>query len=555
MLLCLLLFAKTVYSQSPLIPINDDYYHIIDRYQITRGKFADGFQSSAKAYSRKAVVEFLDTLLEDRSFPLNFVDFANLDYLRADSWEWSTSKTPDSHKKFLKRFYQKPSDFYTVQNENVDLHLSPVLEFSVGRDGSNMTLSNARGVEVRGTISKKLGFYTFVADNQAVFPKYVFDYGNEINDVHVTGAWNIPGESLAKKVNDDKATDFMSARGYLIFNPIKPVSIQFGHDRNFYGNGFRSLLLSDFSTPYMFLKITTHIGRFHYTNLFCRFLNNQVGVALDKVIPKKFGAIHHLSFDVTKKLNIGVFEAEVFSRDHGFDLDYVNPIIFYRWVEAYLGSGDNALLGFDLRYDFKRHFSFYSQLMLDEFKTTSYLVDKGSWAKKYGFQAGLKYINAFGISNLDLQGEYNRVRPYTYSHKSGSSNYVHNNQPLAHPLGSNFNELVGIMRYQPYPRLNIYGTLMYAKKGVDADGKNWGGNVFKNYESRAQEYNNSIGQGVPLTTAYLEARASYMMRHNFFIDGRLIIRNTTSTNPTLNTNTTIATVGFRLNIPYRQQVF
>ena len=119
LLFVFIFFAKTGNTQSTLVPLNDDYYHLLDRYQISRGKFVDSFQYGAKGIGRKAVIEFLDTLLEDRTFPLNSVDFYNLDYLRADSWEWSSSKTPDSQKVFLKRFYQKPSDFYKIGRAHV----------------------------------------------------------------------------------------------------------------------------------------------------------------------------------------------------------------------------------------------------------------------------------------------------------------------------------------------------------------------------------------------------------------------------------------------------
>ena len=49
-------------------------------------------------------------------------------------------------------------------------------------------------------------------------------------------------------------------------------------------------------------------------------------------------------------------------------------------------------------------------------------------------QLGAKYVDAFGINNLDLQLEMNRVRPFTHSHNDSISNYTHYNQPLAHPL-------------------------------------------------------------------------------------------------------------------------
>ena len=44
--------------------------------------------------------------------------------------------------------------------------------------------------------------------------------------------------------------------------------MQLGHDRNFIGNGYRSLILADYSTPYFFLKLNTRIWKFNYQNLF-----------------------------------------------------------------------------------------------------------------------------------------------------------------------------------------------------------------------------------------------------------------------------------------------
>jgi hypothetical protein len=557
--LLLLLASLGVQAQAPNIALNDDYYHLIERFQISRGKLSENIHTNVKPYDRRSTMSLVDSVVADRTFPLNFVDFYNLDYLRADSWEWSADQTPESRKPLLRNFYRKPSDFYHIHNKLVDLHLSPVMDLTYGSEVDHSIGMTSRGVEIRGMIANKVGFYTFVTDNQSIFPDYVGNYTNDLVTVRPTfTSWNTPGETLSKKALDSKrGADFFSARGYITFNPVKQINVQFGHDRNFYGNGFRSMLLSDFSTPYLFLKISTQLGRFNYTQLLCNTLNNQIDTPFDKVIDKKYMAIHNLSINLTKNINVSVFEAEVFNRDanSGFDFNYLNPIIFYRYVESYLGSGDNAMLGFDVKYNFLKRFSFYSQLVLDEFKTASYFSENGSWVKKYGFQAGLKYINAFGIRNLDLQGEYNMARPYTYSHKSGFTNYAHNSQSLAHPLGANFSETVFIARYQPFPRLTFYGTLMNADQGVDADGKNWGGNILKNYISRVSELNNTTGQGVAVKTSFIDFRASYMMRHNFFVDARLLVRKQESPNKALNANTTVASLGFRLNMAFRQQVF
>jgi hypothetical protein len=69
--------------------------------------------------------------------------------------------------------------------------------------------------------------------------------------------------------------------------------------------------------------------------------------------PEKFMAFHHLTFNIGKKLNIGVFESIVFSpqdsvNNNSFDFGYLNPVIFIRAIEQQFGSSDNALLGFRL---------------------------------------------------------------------------------------------------------------------------------------------------------------------------------------------------------------
>ncbi|MFN4147577.1 MAG: hypothetical protein ACK4GN_17255, partial [Runella sp.] len=436
-----ILGIHTALAQSQFVPLNDDYYHLLDRYEIKLGRLSEDFHISMKPFTRKAVVSLLDSIYANRRMPLNDTDFFNLEYLRQDSWEWSAERTPDSRRMFLKRFYEKPSDFFHVQNKNIDLHLSPVTHLILGGENSSKDYLwlTSRGVELRGVVGKKVGFYTYVTDTQGMFPKYVRDYTLTIRTIDPSyPLYVVPGESLVKSLRTN-ATDFLSARGYISVNPIKQINIQFGHDRNFIGSGYRSLLLSDWASPYLFLKFTTTLGRFQYTNLWCNMLYNQLYRRPDEPLNKKYLAAHHLSINLTKNMSIGIFESEVYGRADGkLDANYFNPIIFYRFVESYLGSSDNAMIGVDFRWNFLKRFGFYSQLMLDEFKTSSFFGKKGWWGKKYAFQAGLKYVDAFGIKNLDLHGEFNVARPYTYTHKSGFTNYVHWDISLAHPLGANF---------------------------------------------------------------------------------------------------------------------
>jgi hypothetical protein len=275
--------------------------------------------------------------------------------------------------------------------------------------------------------------------------------------------------------------------------------------------------------------------------------------------------MHHLSLDITKNLNIGITESVIFHRDSttgsGFDLNYLNPVIFYRFIESFQGSADNALVGLDFRWNFAKRFSLYGQFMLDEFNSKEIWTGNGYWGNKYAVQAGIKYIDALGIDNLDYQLEFNNARPYTYSHYD-DANYSHYNQALAHPLGANFMEWSNTIRWQPLKRLQIIGRLVYANYGEDrTPTENWGQNILKSYDTRSRkillkdDYNNLIGQGRSTVTNIVDIRASFQLKHNFFIDLHYLNRNYESAVSRLNYINTVTSFGIRWNVAARQMVF
>jgi hypothetical protein len=330
--------------------------------------------------------------------------------------------------------------------------------------------------------------------------------------------------------------------------------VAFGYDKNFIGNGYRSLFLSDFSTGGLFLKLNTRIWRINYQNLFMELQNadNRIG---DKPVNKKYGVFHHLDINVTKSLNIGLFEGVMFGRPNRFDFSYLNPIIFYRSVEQQNGSYDNSVAGLDFKLNVAKHFQFYGQFLLDEFKLSEIKAGNGWWGNKFGIQAGAKYIDAFGIKNLDLQLEHNRVRPFTYSHFDSVSNYTHYNQPLAHPLMANFQELIGIARYQPAPKMLIEAKAIVYQQGRDSSAESFGSNIFLINQApyRKNEFGYDIGSGWKTNVLYASLLLSYELRQNLFLELFGVYRKQeTKTAPITSINTTIISFGVRWNMHRRE---
>jgi hypothetical protein len=543
-------------SQSSFAPLNEDYYHWIDRYEVKAGRIYPQLFTSIKPYRRSDIVSFIDSLSQSESVTSSS-DAFNKNYLLNDSWEFSRNSDNDGRKPILKHFYRKKSDLYHVDTKDFDLHINPVLYWGVGKDSDisdDLLYINTRGVEVRGMVDKKVGFYGYLTDNQSLLPAYVRQ------DVSATGV--IPHEGFWKPYKEGLAFDFLQARGYITFEATKHINIQFGHDRFFIGNGYRSLILSDFAPPSLFLKGNVKVWKINYL-----FMVNQLvadtrdasAITGYSGFPEKYSALHHLSINIGKKLNVGIFESVIFnasdSTGNRFRMDYLNPIIFYRAVEQQNGSTDNVLLGLDFKWNAARKLSLYGQFVLDEFVISHIRAQDGWWANKFGVQLGGKYVDAFGISNLDLQGEINVVRPYTYSHHTVYGNYTSYRQPMAHPLGANFKEIVGILRYQPHPRLNLKGKLSLAQAGRDTTGANWGGDLRKLNSTRVQEFNNKIGQGVATDILYASFTASWQLRHNVFIDASVIMRKTESAVDILNTNTSLTSLALRINIPQRLYEF
>jgi hypothetical protein len=189
----------------------------------------------------------------------------------------------------------------------------------------------------------------------------------------------------------------------------------------------------------------------------------------------------------------------------------------------------------------------YTHLLFDEFKLEEITSGDGWWANKWAWQFGGKYIDAFGVKNLDLQAEINLVRPFTYAHNDTVANYTHYNQPLSHPLFSNVRELVGIIRYQPAPKWYLQARVNGWWGGSDPVGENYGNNIFLDTDTRARGYGNVFGQLNETQWVNANFWAAYEWKENFFIEGNLYFRKTNN----VATNT-VASFGIRWNMHRRE---
>ncbi|MFT4669199.1 MAG: hypothetical protein ACI9HJ_000771 [Ulvibacter sp.] len=448
----------------------------------------------------------------------------------------------------------------SLKGKDYWLTLDPGVDLQVGKDFDEDidTYNNTRLVTTQGGIGKTISFFAVIYESQGRFAGYFNRYAESIRPDGGNPAI-IPGQGIAKEFGAD-SYDYPVATGHVSYSPSKAFNFQLGHGKLFIGDGYRSLLLSDNASSYPFFKLNTTFWKLKYTNTWMSLRDVRSEVTEDGSFRTKYMSNHYLSYNVTKRLNIGLFESVIWQNDNdrGFDFNYINPIIFYRAIEFSTGSrGGNALVGLTTKYKFTDRINAYGQFIIDEFSTGDVSGANGSYKNKTGYQLGLKYYDAFGLKNLTVQAEYNRVRPFTYSHNTVVLNYGHNNQSMAHTLGSNFSEFIVIARYD-YGRIFADAKFIFAKRGFEfntsEDSFFYGGSIYGSEDNRENDNGYEVAGGNTAKFFHMELQGGYIINPatNLKVYGSLIYRDL---NPNQDTETVFKSQTTWVNFGIRTDLF
>ncbi|MCC7030393.1 MAG: hypothetical protein IT257_08810 [Chitinophagaceae bacterium] len=511
--------AAGSFAQSTYLRRDMDYYFQIERMDILSGQVSDTLHTALNGFSRKDAVQFVENYGKQSDETLNTTEREEGAKIVSKSGEWAENGDGaiESEYSLFNTFYERESDFLHYKSDLVTFVLNPVIYYQQTAESGNLKQNlfyNSKGIEARGLLGKRIGFYTIFTDNQERGPLHHQQY--------VSSHQAVPGITYYKDFKIGKpglAQDYLYAAGYVDAEVLRnTVNVTFGTDKFQIGDGYRSLFLSDFGSNYTFLKINTRFGKFNYQNLYME-LTPQYFRGGDRLLPRKYATMHHLSVNAFKWLNIGLFEAIAFGRKDHFDFRYLNPIILYRSVEQTNGSPDNALLGFNFKINTGVKAVIYGQAILDEFNFKEIKAGNGWWANKYGLQLGIKFADMFGIKNLLVQAEGNLVRPFTYSFRDSVADYSNYNQPLAHPYGANFMEADFIVHYKPFRKTYLTWKTFYNRQGRDTlSTVSFGGDIFKSYNRKNADYGISMFNGSVSDVLYTNLNLSYEIRDNLYFD-------------------------------------
>lgn len=403
---------------------------------------------------------------------------------------------------------------FIVDEGEFHLTVDPLVNIEYGYDEGDMTkyadtnrfVTNTRGFWIAGNITSKVSFQSMFHENQAVVPGYLF------RRVQETGV--MPGQGRVK-IRFRNELDFGWSQANVSYSPTTWLNVRLGHSKHFVGHGYRSVLLSDnaLNAPALEFSVLSPSRRWQYTTWHSKLMHGVSDLTGDDGLVDRLptgnssealfywmrGRFHHFSIDLGRA-QLGLFEATLFRTidEDGvrpFDAQELNPVIGINTALYGFGNNNKTLIGADLRIKATNKAYAYGQFATDG-------------PGRYAWQAGAR---AFDVLRKDihLQAEYNVVTPYMYMHSPVRQAYMHAGQPLAHPLGTAFSEVVGILdagfgRYWFQCKVNMavmqVDTALAFNHGTDL-----------NFSE-----NSATGGDGPLerTLTFLDLNASYLFNPN-----------------------------------------
>ncbi len=395
-----------------------------------------------------------------------------------------------------------------VNQPDYNLYIDAVFDECIGKSSRSpqTPLLNTRGFEMKGNVGDKFYFETAFYENQARFGGYI--------DSFIRQTTVIPGQGGFKNSGNGKNFDFSSSEARLVYLPNKHFSFDLGYGKNFIGDGYRSVLLSDWSYNYPYFKATVNFGKFQYNAMWSQYISERSKASNNhEGFFRKWAQTFLLDWKATNHLSVSLFETVIWPdqdsmnniRSKDISPWLASPVMFLHGNKSPSGLTNNDIAGANISYRILKSAHLYAQLALDNLKSGN------SWQSRYAAQAGIRSSNLFGVQHLNVLLEGNMARPYMYSTNSLNTNYAHENQPLADPFGANFKEglLVAEYAYKSW-RFRLEGFI--AQYGADAsDSLNYGQNIFKPISTRTVSDNTSIGQGLSTNVHFADAKISYVL--------------------------------------------
>jgi len=369
------------------------------------------------------------------------------------------------------------------------------------------------GFRIRGTVFNHLGYYFDVSK------------GGAVGDSVLTELALPPIKTSFKYVeNIENIKNYDFANGYLKYytSPTEgmDLSVQLGREKLKYGLGYSKSLTLSGETPNMdFLKFNLNYGIISYSSIFGstvgEFNNDR-----SKNFTKYFSA-NRLKLSFENLFDVGIAESIIHSR--GFELAYLNPVIFYKFVEHSLQDRDNGTIFADIQTHFLKDFELQGTFFLDE-NILSNLSDFTKASNKTAYQLGFFWYEPVGLKNLSLIFEYTKIRPFVYTHFNPKNAYSAFGVGIGHPIGPNADQVFTKLSYNLSDRVRFNLEFQKIRKGeniVDANGelvRNVGGDISQGFRGGIDSDTALFLDGVRINTDHVRFNVVFEPIKNYVFD-------------------------------------
>jgi len=366
--------------------------------------------------------------------------------------------------------------FYAYSAEDANLFVKILGHYYYGQQ-YEPHVNNAHlfdiGFRIRGTVFNHLGYNLTVikggvAGNnevaELIYPKLL--------------------QSFKWVENIENIGNYDYTEGYLKYytEPVKDMGLTFQLGREFktIGYGYGNKLILSGLGPYLdFLQFDFDYGIVHFTSLHGTTVGYYSTNMADRYT--KFWAFNRLKISLENLFDIGIGESVIYS-GRGFDISYLTPVGFYKFIEMSIQDRDNANLYFDIQTNFLNNLELQGTFLLDE-NILSNLQNLDSYKNKTAYQLGLFWYKAFTLNDVSYIIEYTKIRPYVYTHINQENNYTGWGVNLGHPIGPNADELFNRISYDINDWARVSLDYRYIRRGenvYDTSGtliKNVGGDI------------------------------------------------------------------------------
>lgn len=439
-------------AQQNDIPLNRDIYFDIDR---------NGAERSSVMHTG------LRPIIESRA-DLDHVIGHRPDSIPRD--HWITRKLFQEH-------------LVMVEDGDFRMTVDPIIWFEVGTEagsdlseaGTGLLGHNGRGFRIAADIGPTVSFQSSFCENQAELPDPLYRY--------VLSSGVVPGQGRVKNFNG-RGFDFAWAMGNVSWLPKSWINVQLGQGRHFVGNGYRSVLLSDNTYPYPYVKLSaiTTDKRLQYTIIQSKLQmpgeENRLptGGAGESLFYWKRATFQHLSMRFGR-MQLALFEGTMWNTigpDGVKPYNYLqlDPVIFVNTLVNGFNGPNTQLVGMDAKWKLTDKAFVYGQFALSD-------PDQDG----YAWQAGVQCFDLFG-GGPHILLEYDHATPYAYIRDDPRMSWSQYGQPLADPLGTGFSEMVVMVDQDIAPRFRVQAEVSMARLAPPANSEDIAGSTLSGQNMR-----------------------------------------------------------------------